>query len=109
EKDIDVIYPTGDSFSVDILERASLDNIYAIGYVSDQSDIDKLNVLTSTVQHVERLYKFAAEQFNSKSLKGGILSFDFQEGAISLGEYSPEVPMEYQNLMNEFVETYIET
>src|SRR5690625_2314999 len=40
EKDVDVLYPVGDSFSENVIEEASKDNIYSIGYISDQSYID---------------------------------------------------------------------
>lgn len=106
---VDVFYPTGDMYSASIIERASKDGLYAIGYVSDQSDIAEKTVLTSTVQHVEKLYVLTAEKFNEGELRGGVLTFDFQDDVISLGKYSPEVPEEFQETMKEAVEAYKET
>lgn len=109
QQNIDVIYPTGDSFSGDIIKQASNDHIYAIGYVEDQSYIDQKTVLTSTIQHVDKLYEYAADKFNKNKLEGGIFKFDFQEEAISLGPFSPDVPTSYQQFLEETLETYIET
>ncbi|WP_099157183.1 BMP family ABC transporter substrate-binding protein [Virgibacillus ndiopensis] len=106
---IDVIYPSGDSYSVDIIKQASKDGIYAIGYVSDQSDIAESTVLTSTVQHVDKLYELVAEKFNDNELNGDILTFDFQDDVITLGEYSPEVPEDLRDEINEAIEDYIDT
>lgn len=106
---VDVFYPTGDSYSASIIERASSDGVYAIGYVSDQSDIAEDTVLTSTVQHVEKLYVLAAEKFNEGELRGGVLTFDFQDEAISLGKFSPDIPEEFLDKMKEAVEVYKET
>ncbi|MFS0671990.1 BMP family ABC transporter substrate-binding protein [Ornithinibacillus sp. 179-J 7C1 HS] len=106
---VDVIYPAGDAFSEDIIKRASEDNIYAIGFVSDQIKIEPKTVLTSTVQHVERLYVLAAEKFNEGSLKGEIMSFDFTGDYITMGEYSEEVSNRFQETLNQYIEKYKET
>ena len=109
EMDVDVFYPAGDYFSLDIIEKASQDGIYTVGYVSDQSNFDETTVLTSTVQHADKLYLYAAESFNNKSLDGGLLSFDFQDGAITLGEFSSEVPKGFQKKIRRLVDKYTET
>ncbi|PAV29205.1 BMP family ABC transporter substrate-binding protein [Virgibacillus profundi] len=109
ENNVDVIYPTGDSYSEEIIKRASEDGIYAIGYVANQSEIDENTVLTSTVQHVDKLYEITAEKFNEGELEGSILTFDFADEVISLGEFSPSIPESFQKFMEETVETYIET
>ncbi|MEC5423616.1 BMP family ABC transporter substrate-binding protein [Virgibacillus sp. C22-A2] len=107
--DVDVFYPTGDSFTSDIIHRAKEDDLYAIGYVSDQSDTGDRTVLTSTIQHVDKLYEMTAKKFNKGQLEGTIMTFDFQEEAISLGEFSPDVPKYFQKLVNDAVDRYIET
>lgn len=109
EKKIDVVYPIGDAFSNDVIEQASKDGIYAIGYVEDQLYIDNQTVLTSTIQHVDKLYEFAAKKFNSKKLQGGVLIFDFREGMISLGEFSPDVSAEFEESIKNDIDEYIET
>ncbi|MGP4106671.1 BMP family ABC transporter substrate-binding protein [Virgibacillus sp. L01] len=106
---VDVFYPTGDTFSASIIKRASEDGLYAIGYVTDQSDIAEETVLTSTLQHVEKLYVLTAEKFNEGELRGGVLTFDFKDEVISLGKYNPDVPEEFKDKMNEAVEEYKET
>ncbi|WP_342728892.1 BMP family ABC transporter substrate-binding protein [Virgibacillus subterraneus] len=108
-KNVDVFYPTGDMFSASIIKHASEDDLYAIGYVSDQSEIAENTVLTSTIQHVEKLYVLTAEKFNEGELRGGVLTFDFKDDVISLGKYSPDVPEEFKDKMKEAVEEYKET
>jgi len=105
----DVIYPTGESFSEEILEQASNDHIFGIGYGSDQSHVDQEFVLTSTIQHVDKLYTMAAERIMEQSLEGGILYFDFQDGVISLGQFSPKIPTAYQEAINQYIDVYKET
>jgi transcriptional activator of comK gene len=89
---VDVIYPAGDGFAIPVIENAKENGLYSIGYVSDHSDIGKAAVLTSTVQHVDKLYLLAAKKFNEGKLKSGNLSFDFKQGVVALGKFSPRVP-----------------
>ncbi|WP_249870125.1 BMP family ABC transporter substrate-binding protein [Oceanobacillus saliphilus] len=109
QREVDVIYPIGDTFSDAILKKAEEDGIYSIGYISDQLDMAPKTVLTSTIQHVDKLYTYTAEQFNDNNLEGSIMTFDFQEGYISLGEFNDSVPESFQQEMAGHVEKYIET
>ncbi len=106
---VDVFYPAGDVFSEEIITTASQDNLYALGFVSDQLEIEPETVLTSTVQHVDELYTLAAEEFNNGKLDGEILSFDFKDDFITLGEFSSKVPRYYQAEINKAIEEYKKT
>ncbi|HAM79851.1 MAG TPA: BMP family ABC transporter substrate-binding protein [Ornithinibacillus sp.] len=108
-KGVDVFYPAGDAFNEDIIKQASIDNLYAIGFVTDQFKVEPNTVLTSTVQHVDQLYLLAADMFNKGKLQGQIMSFDFKDDYITLGEYSPNVPKYFQTKLNESIEHYQET
>lgn len=108
KKNVDVIYPTGDAYSDKVIRRASNEGIYSIGYVSDQSAIDRSNVLTSTIQHVDKLYLFIANLFQSGSLRGDKYTFDFQDDAISLGTYSEHIPDSFISKLEEDITTYKE-
>ncbi|WP_342742156.1 BMP family ABC transporter substrate-binding protein [Virgibacillus siamensis] len=105
----DVFYPTGDLFSVKVLKKVSSDGLYGIGYVTDQSYIDNRAILTSTVQHVSKLYVRSAEKFNEGKLRGGVLTYDFQDEVISLSKFSPVVPEDFQEKMNDEIEQYKES
>ncbi|SFJ65390.1 transcriptional activator of comK gene [Halobacillus dabanensis] len=105
----DVFYPAGDMFNIPVIEEAQKDGNYAIGYVEDQSNIAENTVLTSTVQKVDEVYKLAMEHYMKDDYTGTSLSFDFQEGAIQMGEYSPAVPEEVQEEVQSSVEDYMET
>ncbi len=103
---VDVFYPAGDSFNLPVIEAVKEDGHYAIGYVSDQLDLGESTVLTSTVQHVEGLYKLIANQYISGKFQHGIKTFDFRDDVISLGDFSPEVPDELKIKVNKAVELY---
>jgi transcriptional activator of comK gene len=105
----DVIYPAGDGYNVPIIERIKEEGLYAIGFVSDQSDLGESVVLTSTIQHVDTLYELAAEKFDKGELKSGNLYFDFQDGVITMGKYSPLVKKKFQKEMNQAIDRYIKT
>ncbi|WHY87750.1 BMP family ABC transporter substrate-binding protein [Neobacillus novalis] len=109
EDGVDVVYPAGDGFNVPVIERLKERGLFAIGYVSDQSDLGESTVLTSTIQQVDTLYEKVADQYNNGKLKSGNLSFDFQDDVISLGKYSPLVDKKFIQSMNEQIITYQKT
>ncbi|KGX87734.1 BMP family ABC transporter substrate-binding protein [Pontibacillus litoralis] len=109
EEGVDVFYPAGDGFNVPIMEAVKDDHLHSIGYVSDQSHIGESTVLTSTIQHVDQLYVIAAKLFDEGDLPDGFLTFGFQDGAISLGEFSSSVPAELQHDLDTALEKYKET
>lgn len=109
ENGVDVFYPSGDNFSEEIINRASKDNNYAIGYVTNQFDVNPDYVLTSTIQHVDKLYTIAAKRFQDKSIYGGIFSFDFQDSVISLGPFNPIVPEQFQKKIRMMIDDYNKT
>ncbi len=109
QKEVDVFYPIGDMFSESIIEMAEEDGLYAIGYISDQLELAPDTVLTSTIQHVDKLYEESAKQFDEANLEGAVMSFDFKDGYISLGQFNDEVPESFQNELEAHVENYMET
>lgn len=108
-KNVDVFYPAGDGFHVPIIKEIKKDGLYVIGYVSDHSDIGQSTVLTSTIQHVDDLYEIVTTKFLDNQLGSGNKYFDFAEGVISLGVFSPEVPENIQQLINGAIDYYILT
>ncbi|GGM24979.1 transcriptional activator protein med [Paraliobacillus quinghaiensis] len=109
QQEVDVFFPVGDMYSSDVIKRAKQYDKYAIGFVTDQSNIGGSTVLTSTVQHVDKLYLKAANLFDQGELTGGIYTYDFQDEVISLGEFSPDVPQTYQDKIENEIDQYIET
>lgn len=109
QNNVDVFYPTGDSYTIPVINAIKEDGHFAIGYVTDQIEIGKSTILTSTIQHVDRLYLKAAQLMESGELSGEILEFDFKEGVITLGTFSELVPNQVQQEVQHAVERYIET
>jgi len=105
----DIIYPAGDNYSVPLIEKIKEHGLYAIGYSSDQSDLGNKAVLTSTVQHIDKLYEWAAEEFNKGELKSGNFSFDFKDDVISLGKFSPLVPEDFAAEVRSAIQYYEDT
>lgn len=108
-EDVDVFYPTGDSYHVPIIEEVRKHGLYGIGFIEDHSDLGQSTILTSTIQHVDELYEITAEKYLNGELESGNQYFDFAEGVISLGMFSPDVPIEIQDEINSAINSYIET
>ncbi|MDX8045777.1 BMP family ABC transporter substrate-binding protein [Gracilibacillus sp. S3-1-1] len=109
EDEADVIYPAGDAFSVPIVERAMNDGHYSIGYVNDQQSIGGSSVLTSTIQHIDKLYLHALKELQKGDLTGGIYNFGFVEEVISLGPYSEHLSESFIDELEQLIEQYKET
>jgi transcriptional activator of comK gene len=109
ENNVDVVYPAGDGYNVSVIEKIKEEGLYAIGYVSDQSDLGESTVLTSTVQHADKLYEIVARKFSNGELPSGNINFDFQDGAISMGKFSPDISKDFKKEMEKHIETYMET
>ncbi|MBP2241158.1 transcriptional activator of comK gene [Cytobacillus eiseniae] len=105
-KNADVIYPAGDGYNVPVIEKVKEKGHYAIGYISDQSDLGESVVLTSTIQNADILYELVAKRFNEGKLESGNLSFDFQDDVIALGKFSPKVDKEYIEYIQAAIEKY---
>ncbi|MDQ0298810.1 transcriptional activator of comK gene [Salibacterium salarium] len=109
EKKADIIYPTGDGFHVEVINKMKEKDLQAIGYMGDQSDLGEATVLTSTVQHVERVYQKIAKQYKMGELESGNVSYGFEDEAISMGQFSPEVPENIQKQLIEEIDHYKDT
>ncbi|UOQ46915.1 BMP family ABC transporter substrate-binding protein [Gracilibacillus caseinilyticus] len=105
----DVIYPAGDAFSVSVVEAAKNDGIFSIGYVNDQQPAGGSSVLTSTIQHIDKLYVYAIGQLKDGDLPGGIYNFGFDEDVITMGPYSKQVPERFVDQVSESINEYKET
>ncbi|MCV9887062.1 BMP family ABC transporter substrate-binding protein [Metabacillus halosaccharovorans] len=106
---VDIVYVAGDGYNIAVIEKLKEEGLYAIGFVSDQSDLGKGTVLTSTVQHVDTLYEVVAKEFDNGKLKNGELYYDFKDGVISLGTFSPLVDEEFKSTVMESIKEYKET
>lgn len=109
QNNVDVVYPAGDGYNVPVIEKIKEQGLFAIGFISDQSDLGESTVLTSTIQHVDTLYELVAEKFSKGELESGNLYFDFQDDVISLGNFSPLVDKEFQDSLNDMIKTYKES
>ncbi|MED4126414.1 BMP family ABC transporter substrate-binding protein [Halalkalibacterium halodurans] len=109
KEQVDVFYPAGDGYHVPVVEAIKDQGDFAIGYVGDQADLGGSTILTSTVQHVDDLYVLVAKRFQEGKLESGNLYYDFQDGVVSLGEFSSVVPDEVREQITDAISTYIQT
>lgn len=105
----DIVYVAGDGYNIPVIEKLKEEGLYAIGFVSDQSDLGKGTVLTSTVQHVDTLYEVVARSYDEGKLESGELYYDFQDGVISLGKFSPLVEESFRLKVEKDIEEYMDS
>jgi transcriptional activator of comK gene len=105
----DVVYPAGDGYNIPVIQQIKTNGLYAIGYINDQIDLGDNVVLTSTVQNVDRVYETVAREFNEGKLKSGTCYADFQDDLVSLGEFSPLIPEDFEKKMNQLIKKYKQT
>lgn len=105
----DIIIPLGNSYSASVIEQAAADEIYSIGYIDEQSELAEEYVLTSMIQHIDKLYLEVAEAFNKEEVNGGIQTYDFQNEYISLGTFNQAIPEAFKKEIEEAIEEYKKT
>lgn len=105
----DIIIPLGNSYSASVIEQAAADEIYSIGYIDEQSELAEEYVLTSMIQHIDKLYLEVAEAFNKEEVNGGIQTYDFQNEYISLGTFNQAIPEAFKQEIEEAIEEYKKT
>lgn len=109
KENVDIVYPAGDEFQVEIVENMKEKGLYAIGYISEQSDLGKYTVLTSTILDIPSLYVDIATAYHEGKLEAGNLSSETEEHLLSLGQYSPKVGIDIKSEMEEYMKHYQET
>lgn len=108
EAGADVFYPAADGFHVQIVERVKEDDLHAIGYVGDQIDLGESVMLSSTVQNVGYLYEHMLDAYKREELESGNHYFDFEDGAVMMGEYGTAVNDDTIEWLNAHISHYIE-
>ncbi|HWJ78483.1 MAG TPA: BMP family ABC transporter substrate-binding protein [Niallia sp.] len=109
EQNIDIVYPAGDSFHVDIVEAMKAEGLYSIGYITNQQFLGKDTVLTSTVQDIPKLYMQIAERFDEGKLIKGNETFGMEDDITLLGPCSPKVDKEFISELNKAIDYYKKT
>ena len=103
-----MLYILGDGYNVPVIQqikrRALRHRLCRRAIESRQN-----TVLTSTVQNVDKAYTLIAEQYNKGTLKSGDHNFDFREGVVEMGTFSPLVDKAFQDKISDLVKTYNRT
>ena len=109
QKGIDVVFPAGEGFNTPIIHQAKKDGISAIGYINDQYELAKNNVLTSTVIEMEEIYREIAQLLDDRNLTSGIIRLGFENQYVHLGTYGDHVPPSVRNWLDQKMEAYSKT
>lgn len=105
----DILVPMGDAYCIDvIMEVDKHKDIYAIGFVSDQSYLSKNTMITSTLQDVRQLYVQTAEQYKNNVLASGVQKVDFKDGAQSLSSFGSMVSPDIKKIIETRLKNYID-
>lgn len=108
-KNVDIVYPVGDGFNVEIVENIKEKGLHVVGYISDQSNLGKYTVLTSTVQDIPMLYEQIATAFNEGELHSGNQSCGIREGTTYLGKFSPSIDNDFVQSIQKDLDRYKKT
>lgn len=105
-QNVDIVYPTGNGYNLEIIERTKEKGLYAIGFATDRTYLGDGNVLTSTIQDIAKLYEYTAKKFNEGDLPAGNIHFGMKDNLTSLGEFSELVDKKFivkiNNAINDF-------
>jgi len=94
---VDVIYPTGDSFNLEVISEAQRSKVYTIGYIADQRYIAPDYVLSSMVQDVDQCYRTVIKQFIRGKLPSGTVNFGLSQGVSYFTSFGPMVPQKVRD------------
>ncbi|PKG25525.1 BMP family ABC transporter substrate-binding protein [Niallia nealsonii] len=94
-QNVDIVYPTGNGYNLEVIEKTKEKGLYAIGFATDRTDLGDGNVLTSTIQDIVKLYAYTAKKFNEGDLSAGNIYFGMKDNFTSLGEFSEHVDKEF--------------
>lgn len=108
-KNVDIVYPVGDGFNVEIVESIKEKGLHVVGYISDQANLGKYTVLTSTVQDIPKLYEQIATEFDEGELHSGTQICGIREGTIYLGKFSPSIDQDIVESIQKDLNRYKKT
>ncbi|CAM3883471.1 BMP family ABC transporter substrate-binding protein [Alkalicoccus chagannorensis] len=87
---VDVIYTRGNQFNRYIISEMEQEDMYAVGFVEDQSMLAENHVLTSVTQHIPQIYEIMMEDYLSdEGLPGGVRELEIEDGAYGVAPLGP--------------------
>lgn len=98
EAGADVFFHDASFAGVGMLQAAGEhEDVYAIGFATDQRDVAPGTVLTSALDGIDRTMVMMVEMLINGELEGGIVRPDMNDGVFYLGPYDDQVPQEVQD------------
>lgn len=108
EHGADVLIGFGDGFNIEVINAARERNVYAIGFLTDQSFIARDTVLYSVTQNVEDIYMDVVQLAMKNQLQNMPFPvLDFSNGGQNITPFSDMMPVDTQQKIIETLEKYI--
>lgn len=109
ENGADILIGFGDAFGIEVIDAARNHNIYAIGYLTDQSFIARDTVLYSVTQNVERIYMDTVRTLTrNPDLLHEYSTLGFHNQYQDIIAFNTYVPKEVQHKIKEMLQKYKE-
>jgi len=105
----DILFGLGDGFNIEVINAAREHQIYAIGYIRDQSFIARDTVIFSVIQNIEKVYLQLVESLqNPEHKKIDFQYVDFHTGGQSITPFGDMVPLDVRKQILQALEDYID-
>ncbi len=103
----DVLIGFGDGFNIEVINAAREMDVFAIGFLTDQSFIARDTVLYSVTQNVEDVYMAVVQMAIKNQLQHKPFPIlDFDNGGQNITPFSEMVPTEAQQKIKETLDLY---
>jgi transcriptional activator of comK gene len=104
---VDVIFSRGNLYNRVVIDEVRKSEIYAIGFIDDQSYMAKDHVLTSVMNDVPQTYvKILEQYFNSEGIQSGTTALSYKDGVYRLADFGQMVPPDIRQRVSEYMENF---
>ena len=93
----DVFFHDASFVGVGMIQAAAENNVYAVGFATDQRDVAPGTVLTSALEGIDKTMILMVQMLTEGKLKGGMVRPTMADGIFDLGPYDDKVPQEVRD------------
>lgn len=106
---VDVIFTRGNLYNRVVIDEVRQADIYAIGFIDDQSYMARDHVLTSLVNDVPQTYVKILEQYlDPNGIQSGTTALSYKDGVYRLAPFGQMVPESIQQKVNQYIDKFHE-
>lgn len=104
---VDVIFTRGNLYNRVVIDEVRNADIYAIGFIDDQSYMAKDHVLTSLMNDVPQTYvKILEQYFDAEGIQSGTTALTYIDGVYRLADFGQMVPDDIQLKVDQYLENF---